>query len=192
MPLPLTVSCFSKIHIGFTFLVPAHLGSPGKRAVKRVCVCVCLRARACVCPVKCPAFFRTVLGSLQVSTVVGRTIDPTDQTTLQDIINMRLDEFIEQFEPIAEAASKEFALEKASCLHTCVVVFCSVLFCSRTRSEGWPHHGLGLLSPYIPVLCRVASACANLYECWCSENGSVDVPRRSSCSCCSSWGLRFC
>ena len=26
MPLPLTVSCFSKIHIGFTFLVPAHLG----------------------------------------------------------------------------------------------------------------------------------------------------------------------
>jgi len=40
MPLPLTVSCFSKIQIGFTFLVSAHLGSPGKRAVKRVCVCV--------------------------------------------------------------------------------------------------------------------------------------------------------
>ena len=36
MPLPLTVSCFSKIQIGFTFLVLAHLGSPGKRAVKRV------------------------------------------------------------------------------------------------------------------------------------------------------------
>ena len=31
MPLPLTVSCFSKIQIGFTFLVLAHLGSPGKR-----------------------------------------------------------------------------------------------------------------------------------------------------------------
>jgi len=30
MPLPLTLSCFSKIQIGFTFLVPAHLGSPGK------------------------------------------------------------------------------------------------------------------------------------------------------------------
>jgi len=38
MPLPLTVSSFSKIQIGFTFLVPAHLGSPGKRAIKRVCV----------------------------------------------------------------------------------------------------------------------------------------------------------
>ena len=37
IPLPLTVSCFSEIQIGFTFLVPAHLGSPGKRAVKRVC-----------------------------------------------------------------------------------------------------------------------------------------------------------
>jgi len=42
MPLPLTVSCFAKIQIGVTFLVPAHLGSPGKRAVKRVCVCVCV------------------------------------------------------------------------------------------------------------------------------------------------------
>jgi len=34
MPLPLAVSCFSKIQIGFTFLVPADLGSPGQRAVK--------------------------------------------------------------------------------------------------------------------------------------------------------------
>jgi len=41
MPLPLTVSLFSKIQICFTFLVPAYPGSPGKRAVKRGCVCVC-------------------------------------------------------------------------------------------------------------------------------------------------------
>ena len=40
MPLSLNVSCFSKIQIGFTFLVLAHLGSPGQRAVKRVYVCV--------------------------------------------------------------------------------------------------------------------------------------------------------
>jgi len=39
MPLPLTVSCFSRIQTGFTFLVPVYLGCPGKRAVKRVCVC---------------------------------------------------------------------------------------------------------------------------------------------------------
>ena len=39
MPLPLTVSCFGKIQIGLTFLVSAHPGCPGKRAVKQ-CVCV--------------------------------------------------------------------------------------------------------------------------------------------------------
>jgi len=42
MPLLLTVSCFSKIQIGFTCLVPAYPGSSGQRAVKRVCVCVCV------------------------------------------------------------------------------------------------------------------------------------------------------
>ena len=55
MPLPLTVSCFSKIRIGFTFLVPAHPGSPGKRAVKHVFVCVCVRVcvvNACFCCVR--------------------------------------------------------------------------------------------------------------------------------------------
>ena len=36
LPLPLTVSCFSKIPIGFTFPVLAHPGSPGQRVVKRV------------------------------------------------------------------------------------------------------------------------------------------------------------
>ena len=40
MPLPLTISCFSKIQIGFTFLVPAHLGSPGKGPLSG-CMYVC-------------------------------------------------------------------------------------------------------------------------------------------------------
>jgi len=42
MPLPHSVSCFSKIQTGFTFLVPAHPGNPGQRAVKWVCV-FCIR-----------------------------------------------------------------------------------------------------------------------------------------------------
>ena len=51
IPLPLTVSCFSKIQIGFIFLVPAHPGSPRQRAVKRARAFVrCVRA--CVCDVK--------------------------------------------------------------------------------------------------------------------------------------------
>ena len=40
MPMLLTVSCFNKIQIGFSFLVPAHPGSPRQKAIKRVCVCV--------------------------------------------------------------------------------------------------------------------------------------------------------
>jgi len=50
MAQPLTISCFSKIQIAFTFLVP-HQGSLRQRAIKRVCVCVCVcvRARACAC-----------------------------------------------------------------------------------------------------------------------------------------------
>ena len=54
MPLPLTVSCFSKIQIGFTFLVLAHPGSPGKRAVKRVCVCMCHLQADCQEPGSAP------------------------------------------------------------------------------------------------------------------------------------------
>jgi len=37
-----SLCCFSKIQIGFTFLVPAHLGSPGKGPLN---VCVCMFAR---------------------------------------------------------------------------------------------------------------------------------------------------
>ena len=62
MPLPLTVSCFSKIQIGFTFLVLAHLGSPGKRAVKRVCVC-CVDAHSAI---NC-----TVVGQVSTKLIIG-------------------------------------------------------------------------------------------------------------------------
>jgi len=48
MPLLFTVSCFSNSQIGFTFLVPAHLGSPGQKAIKRVCG-VCVYANVLVC-----------------------------------------------------------------------------------------------------------------------------------------------
>ena len=58
MSLPLTVSCFSKIQISFTLLVPAHLGSPGQRAVKG-CTCVC----ACVLHPFNGFFSRTTLVS---------------------------------------------------------------------------------------------------------------------------------
>jgi len=40
MPLPLTVSCFSKIQIGFTCLVPGHPGSPGHGPLNGIVVVV--------------------------------------------------------------------------------------------------------------------------------------------------------
>ena len=58
MPLPLTASCFSKFQSGFTFLVPAHPGSPGQRAVKRACVC---------------CFFKTSIKHLTAKTIMGST-----------------------------------------------------------------------------------------------------------------------
>jgi len=71
MPLPLTVSCFSKIQISFTFLVPAHPGSPGKRAVKRVCVCVC---RSDMRVSSCTMTFNIRRQSVPNNAVVGRFI----------------------------------------------------------------------------------------------------------------------
>ena len=57
IPRPLTLSCFSKIQIGFTFLVPTHLGSPGKKAV-----CVCVHAFVRICYIETERFFQ-VTGS---------------------------------------------------------------------------------------------------------------------------------
>ena len=51
MPLPLTFSCSSKIQIGFSFLVPAYPGCPGKEAVKCLLVVdVCTRFSFLLCP----------------------------------------------------------------------------------------------------------------------------------------------
>ena len=52
MPLPLTVSCFSKIQIHVTFLVLAHPGSPGKGPLNtcaHVCVIGLLPLTLCLC-----------------------------------------------------------------------------------------------------------------------------------------------
>jgi len=61
MPLPHTISCFSKIQIGFTFLLQADPGSPGKGPLNGgVCVCV-------VCPVAVDSTHMTALSSVSWS-----------------------------------------------------------------------------------------------------------------------------
>ena len=67
--LPLAVSCFSKIQIGITFLVPAHLGSLGLRAVKRACVYVCVCFCVCDIPYYPTARFQS-LSSHMVSDIL--------------------------------------------------------------------------------------------------------------------------
>jgi len=67
MPLPLTVSCFSKIQIGFTFLASAYPGSPGQRAVKRLCVYAFADGSHCIwIRDKMLEFFSTVLSTLSL------------------------------------------------------------------------------------------------------------------------------
>jgi len=77
MPLPLTVSCSSKIQIGFT--VPAHPGSLGQRAVKRVCVRVIHKEAAAMWPVATS----TVAIRLAILNEAARTerISLTEQTS---------------------------------------------------------------------------------------------------------------
>jgi len=79
MPLPHTVSCFSKIQIGFAFLVPAHPGSPGQRAVKRVyvtsllfmcCNLVCFQC-CCYYHYECTVYSDSILKALQGGSRMG-------------------------------------------------------------------------------------------------------------------------
>jgi len=81
MPLPLTVPCFGKIQIGFTFLVLAYLGSPRKRAIKRVCVCVCLilYVRAC--------FHQNVMFVVHYYTVETTLVELKTKNNYEYIIN---------------------------------------------------------------------------------------------------------
>ena len=65
MPLPLTVSCFSKIQVGYTFLVPAHPGSPGQKAVKCVCVYNKLNGKySHSCKLMCPEMMGSTPSSI--------------------------------------------------------------------------------------------------------------------------------
>ena len=83
MTLPLTVSGFSKIQIGFIFLVLANPSSTGQRAVKRVCVCVCVRV--CLC---CQRYWNSIFVNFLnlwwplTSTLTGSTRSRRKHVTL--------------------------------------------------------------------------------------------------------------
>ena len=93
MSLPLTVSCFSKIQIGFAFLVPAHPGSPGKRAVKRVCVCVCVCVES-LGPINCSAAVSFLRG------LGRRTAEVSGETREGSFLFQRLSVLIQCFNAV--------------------------------------------------------------------------------------------
>ena len=97
-PLPLTVSCFCRTQIDFTFLVPAHLGSHGKGAIKRLCVC-CMQIIICLCdafsrpqyapsvrhsPRKSPSFTPKVTGASGSESAAGDA-EPDAETSDVDV-----------------------------------------------------------------------------------------------------------
>ena len=49
----------------------------------------------------------------QISEIVGYPLKPDDDMTLSKLVDMNLESSISKFESISEAASKEYALEKA-------------------------------------------------------------------------------
>lgn len=49
----------------------------------------------------------------KISDIVGFPVKPDDTSCLSKFIDMNLDPYIPKFETISEAASKEYALEKA-------------------------------------------------------------------------------
>ena len=49
----------------------------------------------------------------QLSDVVGFPMQPTPESNLSKFLEMNLDQYIQKFDQISEAATKEFGLEKA-------------------------------------------------------------------------------
>ena len=68
---------------------------------------------ACVLYVVAHAFLIPNVLSLSSSQVVGEDIAPNSSTTLNKMIALKLEPFMEQLEAVSGAASKEFSLEKA-------------------------------------------------------------------------------
>jgi len=76
MPLPLTISCSSKIQIDFTFLVPAHLGCPGQRAIKRVCVCYFNGGTSCSLQISTATAFVFQMAGLEKTVCTSASTSP--------------------------------------------------------------------------------------------------------------------
>jgi len=83
MPLPLTVSCSSKIQIGFTFLVPAHLTCVvSDKGLLNGCVCVCV----CVCSFDTTLEFVEAIRTVRPAVTALSVVDAASITTLELLV----------------------------------------------------------------------------------------------------------
>ena len=123
MPLPLTVSCFSKIQIGFTFLVPAHLCSPGQRAVKRMSVCVCVCVCVCVTGMRSLLLVSRGADLRLVSLDVSYYIDvvlPVSRARIRNAVAA-------DFDPLTGQPPTQLSLSLEDKFHACNNLLCNVL-----------------------------------------------------------------
>ena len=94
MPLPLTVSCFSKIQIGLTFLVPATWVVLEKGLLQGVCVCVCVSIavdyvtvwRAVAPVVTCPTYEYSADVGSKVTITCTVSANPSSRVTWSAVV----------------------------------------------------------------------------------------------------------
>jgi len=90
MPLPLTVSCFSKIQIGFTFVVRLTLVVPEKGLLNCVCVsCVVCRVCVCVCVRKYLKRVKCIRRMCCISVLVCHWRDCGHEQSFQTLIEVQ-------------------------------------------------------------------------------------------------------
>ena len=124
MPLPLTVSCFSEIQIGFTFLVPAHPGSPGQGPLNG-----CVRVTS-------------------VPETKTETGEQSERTSWIDRVHLLGDDS-QRLVGVVEALERVAATRAPPVGRTC-----SVLFCCSAVLDPRVGHTMDVPSPFIPVLCH--------------------------------------
>ena len=141
MPLPLTVFCFSKIQIGFTFLVPAHLGVVPDKGLLNGCVCVCVCVCVLIYTVVGFCVYVQVLHRLCKSRTDGSFLRRSSQSCQLHTVHCRAD-------ACTQGMSQHYLCYACSSCHVRVHITCcsvsfsrSVLFLSHPRSERWPHLG---------------------------------------------------
>ena len=95
MPLPLAVSCFSKIKTGFTFWYRLTRVVSDKRAVKLVCVCVCgIETQDIVCLLASNFGFISTISKckavqIPLASTVSRALEQTQLQSSQTVMNCK-------------------------------------------------------------------------------------------------------